>query len=67
VSRRVLAGVHFLQGNEACVEGALAAGCNLFAGYPISPATEISERMASRLFSVGGIFGSVSKLLFVCF
>lgn len=56
MTKRVLSGVHFLQGSEAYVESALAAGYNLFAGYPISPTTEISERMASRLFTAGGIF-----------
>ena len=45
-----------LQGNEAIVEGALAAGCGFFAGYPITPATEIAEAMASRLPAVGGTF-----------
>ncbi len=45
-----------LQGNEAIVEGALAAGCRFFAGYPITPATEISEMMALRLPAAGGTF-----------
>ena len=45
-----------LQGNEAIVEGALAAGCRFFAGYPITPATEISEIMAYRLPAVDGTF-----------
>jgi 2-oxoglutarate ferredoxin oxidoreductase subunit alpha len=45
-----------LQGNEAVVEGALAAGCRFFAGYPITPATEISEVMARRLPGVEGTF-----------
>jgi 2-oxoglutarate ferredoxin oxidoreductase subunit alpha len=45
-----------LQGNEAIVEGALAAGCTFFAGYPITPATEISEVMALRLPAIGGTF-----------
>ena len=45
-----------LQGNEAVVEGALAAGCRFFAGYPITPATEISEAMSRRLPGVGGTF-----------
>jgi 2-oxoglutarate ferredoxin oxidoreductase subunit alpha len=45
-----------LQGNEAMVEGALAAGCLFFAGYPITPATEISEVMSYRLPAVGGTF-----------
>jgi 2-oxoglutarate ferredoxin oxidoreductase subunit alpha len=46
----------FLQGNEAIVEGAIAAGCRFFAGYPITPATEISEAMSYRLPAVGGTF-----------
>ena len=45
-----------LQGNEAVVEGALAAGCRFFAGYPITPATEISEVMSYRLPAVNGAF-----------
>jgi 2-oxoglutarate/2-oxoacid ferredoxin oxidoreductase subunit alpha len=45
-----------LQGNEAIVEGALAAGCRFFAGYPITPATEISEMMSTRLPAVDGTF-----------
>ncbi|MBI4644570.1 MAG: 2-oxoacid:acceptor oxidoreductase subunit alpha, partial [Deltaproteobacteria bacterium] len=45
-----------LQGNEAVVEGALYAGCRFFAGYPITPATEISEVMSWRLPAVGGTF-----------
>jgi 2-oxoglutarate ferredoxin oxidoreductase subunit alpha len=47
---------HLLQGNEAVVEGALYAGCRFFAGYPITPATEISEVMSWRLPAVGGTF-----------
>jgi 2-oxoglutarate ferredoxin oxidoreductase subunit alpha len=54
--KRVLTGVHFMQGNYAAVEGALAAGCDFFAGYPITPANEISERMSRRLPAVGGVF-----------
>jgi len=45
-----------LQGNEAIVEGALAAGCRFFAGYPITPATEISEVMSARLPALDGTF-----------
>jgi len=45
-----------LQGNEAVVEGALYAGCRFFAGYPITPATEISEAMSRRLPGEGGTF-----------
>ncbi len=55
-SERVLSGVHFMLGNYAAVEGALSAGCNFFAGYPITPANEISERMSQRLPKVGGTF-----------
>jgi 2-oxoglutarate ferredoxin oxidoreductase subunit alpha len=54
--KRVLTGIHFMQGNYAAVEGALAAGCDFFAGYPITPANEISERMSKRLPAVGGVF-----------
>jgi 2-oxoglutarate ferredoxin oxidoreductase subunit alpha len=45
-----------LQGNEAMVEGALAAGCRFFAGYPITPATEISELMSIKLPALEGTF-----------
>ena len=45
-----------MTGDEACAEGALAAGCLFFAGYPITPATEIAEVMSSRLPEVGGTF-----------
>ena len=45
-----------LQGNEAIVAGALAAGCRFFAGYPITPASEISELLSVRLPEVGGTF-----------
>jgi 2-oxoglutarate ferredoxin oxidoreductase subunit alpha len=46
----------FWQGNEACAEGAIAAGCRFFAGYPITPATEIAERMSRRLPEIGGTY-----------
>jgi 2-oxoglutarate ferredoxin oxidoreductase subunit alpha len=52
----VLTGPHFLDGDHACCEGALAAGCRFVAGYPITPSTEIVERIAGRFPSVGGIF-----------
>lgn len=45
-----------MTGDAACAEGALAAGCRFFAGYPITPATEIAEHMANRLPGVGGTF-----------
>ncbi|MHC1720728.1 MAG: 2-oxoacid:acceptor oxidoreductase subunit alpha [Clostridiaceae bacterium] len=54
--KRVDTGVHFMLGNYALVEGAISAGCNFFGGYPITPANEISERMALRLPQVGGKF-----------
>lgn len=52
----VLTGEHYLDGNHACAEGALAAGCRFFAGYPITPSTEIAERFSRRIPLVGGIF-----------
>lgn len=48
--------VKLLQGNEACVEGAIAAGLTFFAGYPITPSTEIAELLAERMPQVGGRF-----------
>jgi 2-oxoglutarate ferredoxin oxidoreductase subunit alpha len=48
--------VKLLQGNEACAEAALAAGCRFFAGYPISPSSEIAELLSVRLPRVGGRF-----------
>ena len=54
--RRVLTGEHFLTGDHACAEGGMAAGCMFFGGYPITPSTEIAERMSVRLPEVGGIF-----------
>ena len=49
-------GNYFMQGNEACAEAALAAGCRFYAGYPITPSTEIMELMARRLPELGGVF-----------
>jgi 2-oxoglutarate ferredoxin oxidoreductase subunit alpha len=46
----------FWSGNEACVEGALTARCRFFAGYPITPANEISEHLSERLPRLGGTF-----------
>ena len=54
--KRVDSGIHFMLGNYALVEGAISAGCDFFAGYPITPANEISERMSKRLPQVGGVF-----------
>jgi 2-oxoglutarate ferredoxin oxidoreductase subunit alpha len=46
----------YLMGNIACAEGAIAAGCRFYGGYPITPSSEIMERMANRLPRVGGTF-----------
>ena len=48
--------IKFIQGNEACVEGALYAGLDFFAGYPITPSTEIAELLSRRLPQRGGKF-----------
>ncbi|MFQ5663367.1 MAG: 2-oxoacid:acceptor oxidoreductase subunit alpha [Terriglobia bacterium] len=52
----VLTGTHFLDGDQACCEGALAAGCRFAAGYPITPSTEIVERFSQRAPLLGGLF-----------
>jgi len=52
----VLTGVHFIDGDHACCEGALAAGARFAAGYPITPSTEVVERFAARVPTVGGCF-----------
>jgi len=52
----VLTGIHFMDGDHACCEGALAAGCRFVAGYPITPSTEVVERFAARIPLVGGVF-----------
>jgi 2-oxoglutarate ferredoxin oxidoreductase subunit alpha len=52
----VLTGVHFLDGDHACCEGTLAAGARFAAGYPITPSTEVVERFAWRIPTVGGLF-----------
>ncbi len=49
-------GVHFMDGNTACAEGAIAAGCTFFAGYPITPASEILERIANRFPELHGSY-----------
>lgn len=48
--------VYMMQGNTACAEGAIAAGCRFYAGYPITPSTEIAEVLSYRLPQVGGNF-----------
>ena len=69
-SRSVLTGQHFMHGDHACAEGAIAAGCRFFGGYPITPSTEIAERLARRMPEVGGVFiqmedelGSIASVL----
>ena len=47
---------YFWQGNQACAEGAIFAGCKFFAGYPITPASEIAEVMSYRLPKLGGTY-----------
>lgn len=54
--KAIMTGKYFMNGDEACAEGAIAAGCRFFAGYPITPQSEIAERMSSRLPEVGGRF-----------
>jgi 2-oxoglutarate/2-oxoacid ferredoxin oxidoreductase subunit alpha len=51
-----MAGTHFEMGNWACAEGAIAAGCNFVAGYPITPASEVANHLAKRLPQANGIF-----------
>ncbi len=52
----VLTGTHYLDGDFACGEGAMAAGCRFVAGYPITPSTEVVERIARRFPMMGGTF-----------
>jgi 2-oxoglutarate ferredoxin oxidoreductase subunit alpha len=52
----LLSGEHFLLGDYAAAEGAIMAGCRFFAGYPITPATEVAERMSIRLPQVDGVY-----------
>jgi len=66
----VLTGAHYLDGDYALAEGALAAGCRFFAGYPITPSTETAERFSARIPLVGGVFiqmedelGSIAALI----
>jgi 2-oxoglutarate ferredoxin oxidoreductase subunit alpha len=52
----VLSGEFFMQGDIACAEGAICAGCRFFGGYPITPATEVAQRMSERLPLVDGMY-----------
>ncbi|MEO0261421.1 MAG: 2-oxoacid:acceptor oxidoreductase subunit alpha [candidate division WOR-3 bacterium] len=53
---KILTGTHYMLGDHACAEGAIAAGCRFFAGYPITPSTEIAEWISRRLPLFGGIY-----------
>jgi len=52
----VMTGAYFIDGDHACAEGAIAAGCRFVAGYPITPSTEVVERIAERFPLIGGMF-----------
>ena len=54
--RGLLTGEHFMLGDHAAAEGAILAGCRFFAGYPITPATEIAERMSTRMPQIDGVY-----------
>ncbi len=63
-------GTYFMEGNTACAEGAIAAGCTFFGGYPITPASEILERIAERFPEIHGSYiqmedelGSIASVL----
>jgi 2-oxoglutarate ferredoxin oxidoreductase subunit alpha len=63
-------GSHFLMGDEAAAEGAIAAGCRFFAGYPITPASEVMQQIVKRFRDVDGVFvqmedeiGSISAMV----
>ncbi|MCK4559067.1 MAG: 2-oxoacid:acceptor oxidoreductase subunit alpha [Calditrichia bacterium] len=55
-AKGVLTGDHYLDGDKACAEGAIAAGCRFVAGYPITPSTEVAERISERFPLVDGFF-----------
>ena len=55
-TKSLLSGSHFINGDVACAEGAIAAGCRFFAGYPITPATEIAEHLSQRMPELGAIY-----------
>jgi len=55
-SNQIRTGRHFMNGDHACAEGAIAAGCRFFGGYPITPSTEIAERLSRRMPQIGGVY-----------
>lgn len=59
----ILTGEHFWQGDIAIAEGAIAADCRFFGGYPITPASEIAERMSLRLPYIGGVYAQMEDEL----
>ncbi|MCI7402530.1 2-oxoacid:acceptor oxidoreductase subunit alpha [Pyramidobacter sp.] len=61
-----MAEIKFWQGNEAVAFGALAAGCKFYAGYPITPSTEVMETMAVELPKIGGVFQQMEDELGAC-
>lgn len=70
MGKAVLTGRYFMSGDDACAEGAIAAGCRFFGGYPITPSTEIAERFSLRMPEVGGVYmqmedelGSIASVL----
>jgi len=56
MAKRVRTGKHFMSGNIAIAEGCIAAGCNFFGGYPITPSSEVAEHCSRRLFQLGGTY-----------
>ena len=63
---RVRTGNHFQMGNWACAEGALAAGCDFAAGYPITPASEVANYLARRLPEADGVFLQTEDEISAC-
>ena len=56
MSKLLKPGTYFLEGNIACAEAALLAGCRFYAGYPITPSSELMHHMARRMPEIGGVF-----------
>ena len=56
ITTAISKGTFYLSGNEAAAEGAIASGCRFYGGYPITPSSELMERMSVRLKEVGGVF-----------
>jgi len=56
MTAKLLPGTYYFSGNEAVAEGAIAAGCLYYGGYPITPSSEIMERISVRFKEIGGTF-----------